>query len=182
MLWLKIWSIREASNQSAFMDKWPGLLLALSAQRMSYPSRKWGCRVTPRFDLVVFAIGKNQERWEVGGSQDYQHQWPSSSYKKLLDRATFWIVYIPWRAWYKTVAYNATSNGVGRQNRHFLCMYSKNCNIIISSIIVYIVVVVVYQNCQVNGPNKCKHEILDTLHYPIFFILFCYTTLWQIHM
>ena len=31
---------------------------------------------------------------------------------------------------------------------------------------------VVCQNCQVNGPNKYKHEILDSLHYSIFFILF----------
>ena len=181
MLWLKIWSIREASNQSAFMGKWPGLLLALSTQRMSYPSRKWGCRVSPRFDLVVFAIGKNQERWEVGGSRYYQHQWPSSSYKKLLDRATFGTVYIPWRAWYKTVEYHAISVGVGRQNRLFLSMCCRNC-IIIVSIIVYIVAVMVCQNSQVNGSNKCKHEISDTLHYSIFFILFCHTKLWQIHM
>ena len=52
-------------------------------------------------------------------------------------------------------------------------MCSRNCIIII---IVYIVVVVC-QNRQVNGPSKCKHEISDSLHYSIFFILFCYTKL-----
>ena len=28
-----------------------------------------------------------------------------------------------------------------------------------------------------NGPNKYKHEISESLHYSIFFILFCYTKL-----
>ena len=28
-----------------------------------------------------------------------------------------------------------------------------------------------------NGPNKCKYEISDSLHYSILFILFCYTKL-----
>ena len=130
MLWLKTWSVREASNQSAFTGKWPGLFLALSTQRMCYPSRKWGCRVSPRFDLVLFAIGKNQEKWEVEGSQDYQHQWPSSSYKKLLDRVAFWTVYIPWRAWYKTVSYHAISVGVGRQNRPFCVCVAETVSLL----------------------------------------------------
>ena len=42
-----------------------------------------------------------------------------SSYKKLLDRVVFWIVYIAWRVVYKIAAYNATSVGVGRKNRLF---------------------------------------------------------------
>ena len=46
---------------------------------------------------------------------------------------------------------------------------------VIINITAYIVVVMVCQNRQVNGPNKCKHEISD-LH-PIFFILFCVTKL-----
>ena len=41
---------------------------------------------------------------------------PFSSYKKLLDRVSFWIMYIPWRVGYKIAAYNATSVGVGRKN------------------------------------------------------------------
>ena len=102
---------------------------------MSNPSRKWGCRVSPRFHLVVFVIGKNQEKWEAGGARDYQHQWPSSSYKTLLDRVTFWIVYIPWTAWYKIVTYNATSVGVGRQNRLF-------CLCVAETVLVVVVVVV----------------------------------------
>ena len=28
-----------------------------------------------------------------------------------------------------------------------------------------------------NGPNKCKHEISDSLHYSFRLILFCYTNL-----
>ena len=40
-----------------------------------------------------------------------------------------------------------------------------------------IAVVVVCQNHEVNRPNKCKHEISDSLHYSIFFILFYYKKL-----
>ena len=55
----------------------------------------------------------------------------------------------------------------------FLCTCSRNCIItVIINIIVYIAVVVVCQNCQVNEPNKCKHQILDTLHYSIFLCFF----------
>ena len=88
-------------------------------------------------------------------------------------------MYVAWRVGYKIAAYNATSVGAGGKYRLFLCMCSRNCIIIIIIInsIVYIVVVVVCQNHQVNGPNKCKHEISDSLHYSIFFILFCYTKL-----
>ena len=56
-------------------------------------------------------------------------------------------------------------------------MRSRNCIIVIINSIVYIVMVVVCQYRQVNGRNKCKHEISDSLHYSIFFILFCYTKL-----
>ena len=57
-------------------------------------------------------------------------------------------MYIAWRVGYKIVAFNANSVGVGRKNKFFLCMCSKNCDVIIN-IIVYIVEVVVCQNCQV---------------------------------
>ena len=57
----------------------------------------------------------------------------------------------------------------------FLCMCSRNCIIIvIINITVYFVVVMVRQNREVNGPNKCEHEISDSLHHFIFFILFYY--------
>ena len=67
----------------------------------------------------------------------------------------------------------------GEEIDFFLCMCSRNCIIIIViiNIIVYITVVVVCQNRQVNELYKCKHEISDSLHYSIFFILFCYTKL-----
>ena len=99
-----------------------------------------------------------------------------SSYEKLLDRVTFWIVYVAWRVGYKIVAYNATSVGVGRRNILF-CVCVAEAVIIVAIIIVYIAVVVVCQNCQVNGPNKCKHEISGSLHCSVFFILFCYIKL-----
>ena len=83
---------------------------------------------------------------------------------------------IAWRVGYKIVAYNGSSFGVGR-NFFFLCVCSRNCIIVIVNIIVYILVVVVYQNPHVNGPNKYNSEISDPLHYSIFFILFCYTKL-----
>ena len=44
---------------------------------------------------------------------------PSSSYKRLLDRVTFGIMYIAWRVGCKIVARNATSVGVGRRNTLF---------------------------------------------------------------
>ena len=158
--------MRGASNHSAFMGKWSTVIsLTNPEDELSFKEmRMWGV---------------NQEKWEARRAQDYQHQWQKASLQTfLLDRVAFWIVYIAWRAWYKLVAYNAISVRVRRQNGLFLCMCNRNCIIIvIINIIVYIVVVVVCQNRQVNGPNKCKHEISDTLHYSIIFILFCYTKL-----
>ena len=62
------------------------------------------------------------------------------------------------------VAYNATSVEVGRRNRLFLCMCTRNCIslIVIINIIVYIDVAVECQDWQVIRPNKCKHEISDS--------------------
>ena len=69
-------------------------------------------------------IGVNQEKWEAGESMitntnGGKLRRPSSSYKKLLDRVTFWIVYIAWTVGYKIVPYNVTSVGIGRKNRLF---------------------------------------------------------------
>ena len=48
------------------------------------------------------------------------------------------------------MALNANSVGMGRRNRFFLCMCSRNCIIIIIIIIiVFVVVVVTFQNRQV---------------------------------
>ena len=48
------------------------------------------------------------------------------------------------------MALNATSVGVGRRNRFFLCMCSRNCiSVIISVDIVFPIVMVMCQNCQV---------------------------------
>ena len=58
----------------------------------------------------------------------------------------------------------------------FCVCVTETIIIVIIDFIVYIVVVVVCQNRQVNGPNNCKHEISDSLRYYIF-ILFCYTKL-----
>ena len=126
MLWLKSWSARRTSNHSVFMGKW---LTVISLP----PSRKWGCGVSARFHLAVFAIGVNQEKWKARRVQDYNTNGgkllcrPSSGYKKLLDRVTFWIVHITLRVGYKIVAFNATSVGVGRRNYLFVCMCSRNC-------------------------------------------------------
>ena len=35
----------------------------------------------------------------------------------------------------------------------------------------------IFLQAKSKGPNKCKHEISDSLHYSILFILFCYTKL-----
>ena len=37
--------------------------------------------------------------------------------------------------------------------------------------------ILLWWQCVEIGLNECKREISDTLHYPIFFILFCYTKL-----
>ena len=55
------------------------LLLALSTQKINYPSRKWGYGVSPRFHFTVFVIGVNQEKWKARRVQDYQHQWWKAS-------------------------------------------------------------------------------------------------------
>ena len=62
----------------------------------------------------------------------------------------------------------------GEEIHFFLC--SRNCIIIlvIISIIVCNILVVVCRKHQVKGLSNCKHEISDSLHYSIFFILFCY--------
>ena len=96
-----------------------------------------------------------------------------SSYKKLLDKVTFCIAYIALRVGYKIVAYNATFVGMGRRTTLF-CVCSRKCIVIV---IINIIVVLVCQNCQVTGLNKCKHEISDSLHCSIFFILFYYAVL-----
>ena len=76
-----------------------------------------------------------------------------SSYKKLLERAAFWIVYIAWRVGYKVVAYNTTSVGVAWRNRLFLCVcVAETVLLLILINIVYIAVVVACQNGQLNGP------------------------------
>ena len=58
------------------------------------------------------------------------------------------------------------------------CVYvAETIIIIVINIIVNIVVAAVCQNHKVNVPNKCKHKIPDSLHYSVFFILFCFTKL-----
>ena len=121
-------------------------------------------------------IGVNQEKWEAGESMitntnGGKLRRPSSSYKKLLDRVTFWIVYIAWTVGYKIVPYNVTSVGIGRKNRLFGGCVAETV------LLLLLLSILLCQNRQVKGPNKCKHEISDSLHYSIFFILFCYTKL-----
>ena len=62
----------------------------------------------------------------------------------------------------------------GEEIHFFMC--SRNCIIIlvIISIIVCNILVVVCRKHQVKGLSNCKHEISDSLHYSIFFRLFCY--------
>ena len=64
----------------------------------------------------------------------------------------------------------------GEEIHFFVCMCSRNCIIIvIINIIMYIIVVVMCQNRQVNGLNKCKHDIADSALFS--FLLFCYAVL-----
>ena len=65
----------------------------------------------------------------------------------------------------------------GEEIDFFLHMCSRNCIIVVIINTMYIVVVVECQNHQMNGPNKCKHEFSDSLHYSFFFILFCHKKL-----
>ena len=54
-----------ASHHLAFIGKWPTVIhafLALLAQWMSFPTRKWGRGIRSRCHLVVFMIDVNQEK------------------------------------------------------------------------------------------------------------------------
>ena len=184
MLQLKIWSTRGASNHSAFMGKWPTFISLIHPEdELSIKEmRMWGQSKISSCCLCDWCVSR-----EMGGKGESKITntnrgkllcSPSSRYKKVLDQVAFWIVYITWRVGYKIVAYNATSVGVGRRNRPFLHMCSRNCIIVVVIInTMYIVVVVECQDHQMNGPNKCKHEFSDSLHYSIFFILFCHKKL-----
>ena len=64
---------------------------------MSFPTRKWGRGVNPRFYIGVFVFGVNQERWWAGdllipntSGEELLHR--PSSYRKLLDRVAFRIL------------------------------------------------------------------------------------------
>ena len=64
LLWLKFPSARWAFHHPIFMGSCPTIshtFFALSTNRMSSPSRKWGRGVNPRFYLLVFVFGVNQE-------------------------------------------------------------------------------------------------------------------------
>ena len=63
---------------------------------------------------------------------------PSSSYKKLLDRVAFWIVYIAWRVGYKILGNNATSVGVGRRNDFFCEYVAETVSLLLLSILLCI--------------------------------------------
>ena len=80
-------------------------------------------------------------------------------------------MYIAWRVGYKIAPYNATSVGIGRKNRLFGGCVAETV------LLLLLLSILLCQNRQVKGPNKCKHEISDSLHYSVFFILFCYTKL-----
>ena len=95
MLRLKTWIARRASNHSAFMSKW-STVINLIHPKDSYPSRKRGFGVSPRFHLVVFLwlvwIKRNRRQGEPkitntnGGKLLHR---PSFRYKKILDRVVF---------------------------------------------------------------------------------------------
>ena len=138
MLRLKTWSARGASNHSAFMGKWPTVISLIHSPRgWVILQGNEGVGSVQDFILLYLRlvwIKRNRRQGEskiintIGGKLLRR---PSSSYKKLCERATLWIVYIAWRVGYKIVAYNATSVGVGREIHFFVCMCSRNCVIII---------------------------------------------------
>ena len=64
--------------------------------------------------------------------------------------------------------------------KHFLIKNNREIKrmIIHFLILLYITVIAnVFLQIKSNGPNNCKHEISDSLHFSILFILFCYTKL-----
>ena len=86
MLWLEHCSTMEAFHHSASTGHWPtvnSMLLTLSTQWMNTPSTKCRHEVRAGFHIVVFATGVNQEKWEVEGVQDCQHQWWKASPQTL---------------------------------------------------------------------------------------------------
>ena len=134
MLRLKTWSARGASNHSAFMGKWPTLISLIHSPRgWVILQGNEGVGSVQDFILLYLRlvwIKRNRRQGEsniintIGGKLLRR---PSSSYKKLCERAALWIVYIAWREGYKIVAYNATSVGVGREIHFFVCMCKKLC-------------------------------------------------------
>ena len=136
----KTWKVRGASNHSAFMGKWPTVISLIHPQdELSFKEmRMWGyskissCCIC---DWYKFKRNGRQGESKVtntnGGKLPCR---PSSSYKKLLDRVTFWIVYIAWRVGYKIAAYSATSVGVGRKNRLFCVCVTETVLLLLLSI------------------------------------------------
>ena len=69
----KIPESEGASYHSAFMGSHPTIshtFLPLPSKWMSFSSRKWTCKVSPRLHLNAFVFGVNQENLEAGGVQD----------------------------------------------------------------------------------------------------------------
>ena len=93
MLRLEPWRARGASYHPAFVGNWPTVIhtfLSLSTHWMSSPSSKWECGVSPRFHLVAFMYGVNQEDYEEGGVQDSQHKWWKSSLQTSPAIKSYW--------------------------------------------------------------------------------------------
>ena len=115
MLWLKTCSVRVACNHSVFMGKCPTVI------GLIHPEDVGSIQDFILLHLWLLWIKRNGRQGEskitnINGGKLFCR--PPSSYRKLLDRVAFWIVYIAWRVGYKTGAYNnATSVGVGRWNK-----------------------------------------------------------------
>ena len=138
------------------MGKWSTIIsliyskdeLSFKVMRMWAQSKISSCCICDW--CVVFVIGvlylwlvwinKNGRQGEskiinTNGGKFYR---PSSSYKNLLDRVTFWIVYIAWRVGYKIVTHNATFLGVGRRNSFFCACVAKTVLIFLLSLLLCI--------------------------------------------
>ena len=162
------------------MDKWSIVLSVLSTQRMSYPSRKCD-HCQSKISSSCYICDWCESRKMGGrGSPKLPTPMVESFFADLPAIKCYWTesafeMCMLFADCDTKLLYIMPLLQEWGEEMIFLCMCSRNCIIIvIINITVYFVVVMVRQNRQVNGPNICKHEISDSLHHFIFFILFYY--------
>ena len=187
MPWLKTWSARGASSYSAFVGKWLTLISLIHQKGWVIIQGNEDVGSVQDFILLYLWLVWMKENGRQGESKITNANgrkllWRLSSYKKLMHRGAFWIVYIAWRLGYKTVAYNASSVGVGKRNVLFCVCVAET---VLSLLLLSILLCILLRSWFVNiikwmGPINVNMKF-QTLHYSVFFYPVLLHKL-QIHM